>query len=149
VTFGPGPIGIFAMQIAKAMGSQTIMSDAASVSRPVQARRGPLVDYEGGHGMSWRPCGIKGASGPTKSRVCGDAGGGHPVRALRQEERPGRLRVALPRPTRCSSRSKTMVMNRSACTLPGEPELLGEGPRTDVPGQDHAKGHDHASVLHR
>ncbi|MDA8126357.1 MAG: zinc-binding dehydrogenase, partial [Deltaproteobacteria bacterium] len=115
VTFGPGPIGIFTMQIAKSMGSRTIM--VGRRERLQAARRlgaDHVVDYEGGKDVVAVVREITGGIGADEVFEC--AGTQEAViQSVRCAKKNGHVAfVALPTTDEMRIPVKTMVMNQIA-----------------------------------
>jgi L-iditol 2-dehydrogenase len=115
VTFGPGPIGIFAMQIAKAMGSRTIMvgrGERLQAARRLGADH--LVDYEGVKDVVAAVREITGGIGADEVFEC--AGTQEAViQSVRCARKNGQVAfVALPATDEMLIPVKTMVMNQIA-----------------------------------
>ena len=113
--FGPGPIGIFAMQIAKAMGSKTIM--VGRRERLQSARRlgaDHVVDYEGVKDVVAAVREITGGFGADEVFEC--AGTQEAViQSVRCAKKNGSVAfVALPTTDEMVIPVKTMVMNQIA-----------------------------------
>jgi L-iditol 2-dehydrogenase len=115
VTFGPGPIGIFTMQIAKAMGSKTIMvgrRERLQAARKLGADH--VVDYEGVEDVVAAVREITGGIGADEVFEC--AGTQEAViQSVRCAKKNGHAAfVALPTTDEMLIPVKTMVMNQIA-----------------------------------
>jgi L-iditol 2-dehydrogenase len=114
-TFGPGPIGIFAMQIAKAMGSKTIMvgrRERLQSARKLGADH--VVDYEGVKDVVAAVREITGGIGADEVFEC--AGTQEAViQSVRCAKKSGHVAfVALPTTDEMLIPVKTLVMNQIA-----------------------------------
>jgi len=113
LVIGPGPIGIFAMQIAKAMGSKTVMVGRRARLK-LAGRMGAdhLIDYEECDDIVGRVKELTGGLGVHQAFECAgsDAAMEQCVRACRKNGKVAL--VALPTTDLHSLPTKTMVMNQ-------------------------------------
>lgn len=113
LVIGPGPIGIFAMQIAKAMGSKTIMvgrKERLALAGKLGADH--LIDYEQCDDIVARVKELTGGLGAHQAYECagGDAAMAQCMRGVRKN---GKVAVlALPTDDMHNIPVKTMVMNQ-------------------------------------
>lgn len=115
VVIGPGPIGIFAMQIAKSMGSRTIMvgrRERLKLAEKLGADH--IVDYEECGDIVSRVKEITGGLGAHQSFEC--AGSSNAIeQCVRSVRKNGKVAlVSLPTDDLHSIPTKTMVMNQIA-----------------------------------